>query len=83
MSGTAAEGRHAINAIVKAPAITREHLGSYVDAVAALAGTALTPGGRQVPLVFTAWDSATRRDPATAVVDGSGNPARTSGPPAR
>jgi len=43
-------------------------------AVPALAGeAALAPGGRQVPpLVFSAWDSATR-NAATAVVNNGGN----------
>jgi len=45
-----------------------------VDAVPALAGEAArAPGGRQVPpLVFSAWDSATR-NAATAVVNSGGN----------
>ena len=49
-----------------------------VDAVPALASeTALAPGGRQVaPLVFSAWDSATR-NAAVAVVNSGG-----SAPPA-
>jgi len=44
------------------------------DAVPALAPeTALAPGGRQVPpLVFSAWDSATRKA-ATAVVNSGGS----------
>jgi Iron/manganese superoxide dismutases, alpha-hairpin domain len=59
----------------------REHPGLHVDAVAALAGIAPAPGGRQVPpLVFSAWDSATGNT-ATTVVNSSGNPARTPGPP--
>lgn len=56
----------------------------YADAVAALAGeTALAPGGRQVPpLVFSAWDSATR-NAATAVVNSGGNaPPAPPAPPA-
>jgi len=51
------------------------------DAVPALAGeAALAPGGRQVaPLVFSAWDSATR-NAAVAVVNNGGS---TRPPPAR
>lgn len=46
----------------------------YADAVPALAlETALAPSGRQVPpLVFSAWDSATR-NAATAVVNSGGS----------
>lgn len=56
----------------------REHLGLYVDAVAALAGIALAPRAGVVfrPLVFSPWDSATRND-ARTLVDSSDNPART------
>ena len=42
--------------------------------------TAQAPGGRQVPLVFSAWDSATR-NAATAVVNsGASTPPAPSAP---
>lgn len=42
--------------------------------------TVLPPGGRQVPpVVFSAWESATRTA-VSAVVNSDGNPARTPGP---
>jgi hypothetical protein len=45
----------------------------YADAVPALAGRPRWRPGRQVaPLVFSAWDSATR-NAATAVVNNGGN----------
>lgn len=43
------------------------------DAVLAVTGDGRAPGGRQVaPLVFSAWDSATR-NAATAVLNSGGN----------